>query len=743
MSYSQAFSQAGQLSINNSSYGMQQRFMSPDGMNYRFSGQANQFPWTREVKLGPKAGTVRFLDTLTNRQAQPQTVAVRVMVQTRSSNAAIVTSGGQTFQGRPYQGVIPPKQVGFVAQTRSTSYMTPIVFLCGPKSQVRPNITNGSSSNQSFQVNYSVTIPPGKSATLLYGFAQHQHLNAPPQAKAVEEMFKPFLAKEFTKDIPKAVRRQIVNWSIGPSTEGSFGPLLEPLTELADAHDVERGPKSILIVGEESQVPGQLSDGSINVGTRLGNAVLTMSQVAGLTGGGGVGRQPRVYLRSGEVLAGAVELADVRFNADSGLQFELDSDHIQVLLTKAEETDGRPAETRTQWLETQFGDRLELRTDDDSTVNGVSMWGPVQVPLSLVKVLARNQEGLPVHRMELQDGSKLWLILQGNSLETASKTLGAVNVPVAVIDRIGTVEPPPKEEEEEAEDKPASNNSATATANRPTPAPAAPTQTQRSIPKITLPPPDSLTEQFRQSLTKSLASTTKILEQVEKDLTEKPGDAELTNRRFDMLYQVASLEARLGKYADALKKIKTAKSLKGLDARRSSRLAYLQGLEAAVSERIPATPEEPEEAPGEEPPAEETPEANKSPDGDNSEEDEPGEEEPAPTPPARVIVNMWTLEDENKANASFRDETVDFLAATGETAIQAADIRAIKRQGDEQGRTSFLVELKDGSRVSGRFKSAVLGLQFYGQAWNMPVRHVKEYKWSDAAASKDEDAEDE
>lgn len=715
-SNSQAFSSAGQIIVNNSGFGVQQRLMTADATQFRFTGVVQRFPFTREIKLNQKTGTARFLDTFANPLPQPQTLAIRLTIVTRSSNAAAITSGGQVFQRRAYSGVIPLKQYGFVTQTQSSSYPTPVVFLCGAKGKVRPSVANTSTSNQSFQVNYSVTIPAGKSATLLWGLAQHPRLTSTPQPAAVAALFKPFLAAEFTRGIPSDIRRQIVNNSLSASAEGSFGPLLDPLNELADTYAVERGEKSVLIVGDESHVPGKFTDGPVEVVTRLGDATLAMTQVAGLTGGGGVGRQPRVFLRSGEVLAGTVDLADVEFDAENGLQFKLDSDHILALLTTAAKSDGQPAAERTQWLQTQFGDRVELQPDANSVVHGASMWGPVLVPLAEVKVLARSEEELPVHYMELQDGSKFWLILQGESLEVASKTLGKLSVPVAMIDRVGTVEPAAKEEE--PEETPATS-AGTGTTPAGTATPAVPTPPARPVPQIRLAPPESLTAKFRDSLEKSLAGVTKALEQIEKDAGAKPDDTDLIQRQFDMVFQIAELQARLGKYADSMKNIKKAMAMKGLDPRRSSRVVYLMGLEAAVSPKIPVAPT-PAPAKPEDP---RNTAASESPEGTESEV-----KESTDSTPVKKVFAVWSLAGENKAAAVFQDKTVNFLAATGETTIQTADIRLITRLDEQHGRISFSIELKDGSRVSGRFRSTVLSLTFHGQPWSVPARHVTEFK---------------
>lgn len=715
MSYAKAFSSAYQLVVNNSGISMRSQQSSADGTRYRFTGQASQFPVVRDVKIDTQKGVVRYLDTITNPLPQTQVLSVRLVIQTRSSNMGAIKSTGELVANRAYNGLVAKNEVGFLLKTRSSSYPTPVLFLCNSKTNVRPNITNTSSSNQSFQINYSVTIPAGKSATLMYGLSQRARITTNPNARQVAEIFKPFLSRDFTRDIPSDIRRQIVNHKIGASTEGSFGPLLDPLTSLADNYDVERGPKSILVVGDESRVPGSLTDSQIQVDTRLGEAKLAMSQVAGLSGGGGVGRQPRVYLRSGEVLAGTVDLTDLKFAADNGLEFELDVDHILALLTSAKKDDGRAAPVRTQWLQTQFGDQLELRPDEKSIVSGSSMWGPVQVPMASVKVLARSQEELPVHLLELQDGSRFSVILQGSALNVDSKTLGGLSVPVAVIDRVGTVEPP---EPEEPEKKPATGTETPAGSPTEKPAEAQPNPPAKPLPRVNLVPPDKLPETFRNRMKTSLEAAVKRLAVVEKQL-ESSSSTGVVQTHFDTLFQVADMRARLGMYEDSLKTIKKALSVKGLDARRQTRVPLLQALEKAVGDQVAKAKATPPAVP---------PKGNPVPPEPEKPKPEGTVEEVKPKAVKKKVYALWQLTGENVVAAQFEGKSVEFLASTGKTTIPTADIRLLKRLDEKQGNVSFTIELKDGSQVSGRFASTVLKLTFYGKSWRVPARHVVEFK---------------
>ena len=100
-----------------------------------------------------------------------------------------------------------------------------------------------------------------------------------------------------------------------------------------------------------------------------------------------------------------------------------------------------------------------------------------------------------------------------------SKTLGPLSVPVAVIDRLGSVEPPEVEEEEE---KPAEAETTTTPgqpgeekpAEEGTSQPTPPTP----IPTVRLVPPDKLPEAFRDRMKVSLETAVKRLTALEEQL---------------------------------------------------------------------------------------------------------------------------------------------------------------------------------------------------------------------------------
>lgn len=661
-SNSRAFSSSHYLTIQGQGMSPQSYLMTADATQYQISGTVGQFPFVREVTLDLEHGTVRYLDTITNPLPQPQTILVEIAVRARTNSLGVKTAKEFVTSAQVYNGVLPKGEIGFATIDQSASYSSALFYVCSTDSSLRPMIANTSNSNYRFQVQYSVTIPPSQSITLLHGAAQQKWSTQPTDQQFADAM-RVFQSRHFTSEIPIEVRRRLVN-AKPESSLSEFGPLLGPLEFLAEAHDVERAAQDILVVGDESHVTGTLSGPAIPVETRLGRATIPIENVAAISGGAGVGKQKQLLLRSGEVLAGTVDLSAVKFTAETGLVFSLNADQIIALFTATSERDGMAADQVTPWIATQFGDRLALTPTADSMIDGVSTWGPVRVPLADVLSLERNvSDELPIHRLELTDGTKLWAILQGDALKVGTATLGTLSIPVAAIDRLGRVSPPEPHETAPVESTPTSDPNQPSKPAEPKPAnpapanpPTAPGSTSLSAPPISANPTAvATTDPLGAPPKKSIASP-----------TSQPDSVPVP--------------------------------------------AVIDG-----PVPVPATeagPTEPKLTPA-------------SPVAD---------EPPPPEYPT------WYLAGKNRVVATLNAESFVVITTAGKVTVKTSDVRSLTKTDDANGRVTFSFELRDASRLLGRFESTLLELTFHGERWNVPTRHIEEFKMAKPSADADDDA---
>lgn len=728
-SNTRAFSSSHYLTINGSGMSPQMYQMTPDALQFRISGKVGTLPFVRQVKIDVERGTIRYLDSLTNASQLPVTVTIQLALRARTSSLGVKTASRYVTSSQSYNGVIPEGESGFATIIGSSSYKSAVFYLCSSKSKVRPTIINSSTSNYRFSVRYQAVIPPGKSITILHGASQ-QHWKAQPSDQEFAAAMRVFQSKDFTRDIPVEIRRQLIN-AKASSGVSEFGPLLGPLDFLAEAYEVERGEKDLLVVGDASHVAGELIGDGIPVETRLGKTIVPVEKVAAISGGAGVGRQKAVYLRTGEVLAGAVDLSEIKFRAGNGLTFELKSDQIIALFTARKESDGIAPKEVTTWMATQFGDRLALRPTSESIIEGASTWGPVSVRLEDVLGLHRNSsDDLPIHRLELTDGSQVWTILQGDALKVGTDTLGPLEIPIAAIVRLGHVQPP-EEEDEEASTATSKPDATQATPSRPGPGGSG-TGGSQPIPSLGF--PGAAAPDLSSPLGAAPGNAPRFT---------RPGSATtpITPQTPTVQAQTtAGPQVRIPLSATQPPPITTAVSVPPkavppthvpVQARPSTtRTPAKAGTTPPVASGsttpvlVPLTQGTDQAAPKV---------------GADSKPTQPNSTPASPTPVKRTLYKTWYLAGENRAVAALTAESFKVVTTAGEVTVKTADVIAMSKESEAQGRIVFAFELKGTGRLLGRFQDNLLEMSFHGQTWNVPVRHVEEFKWS-APGEEDEDA---
>ncbi|MDA1014658.1 MAG: hypothetical protein O3A00_09435, partial [Planctomycetota bacterium] len=346
----------------------------------------------------------------------------------------------------------------------------------------------------------------------------------------------------------------------------------------------------------------------------------------------------------------------VKFTAETGLVFSLNADQIIALFTETSDRDGKAADQVTPWITTQFGDRLALTPTADSMIQGVSTWGPVRIPLADILTLQRNlSDELPIHRLELTDGTRLWAILQGDAVKVGTPTLGVLSIPVAAIDRLGRVSPSEPEETAPLESTPTTDPNEPsipadpAPANPPTAAagstslPARPTTTNPFAP-----PPDSPPK-------KSPAPPTSTPDSV-------PVPAVIDGPVPVPATESGPIEPKLN----------------------------------------PASPV--------------------------------ADEPPAPEYPT------WYLAGKNRVVATLNAESFVVITTAGKVTVKTSDVKSLAKADDTNGRVTFSFELRDASRLLGRFESTLLEMTFHGERWNVPTRHIEEFKMAKPNDDADDDA---
>src|SRR5690606_37668328 len=112
--------------------------------------------------------------------------------------------------------------------------------------KITPTISN--QSNRTFQVSFSVTVPAGKTVSVMHLILQRRPGSLPKDAKGLAKELTPFFKdRKFLADVPREVKRTLINWPAGGAgmDDGEAPAFWTVHRDL----EVEPGPADILAVG--------------------------------------------------------------------------------------------------------------------------------------------------------------------------------------------------------------------------------------------------------------------------------------------------------------------------------------------------------------------------------------------------------------------------------------------------------------------------------------------------------------
>ena len=468
---------AGLLTVNGQQFSPQRVLMTPDGHEYVFEGVANganngvpmvyngfgqaygyaqAVPYgagaavqvTRRIKLDLATSTVRFVESFQNTAATALQVNVSVSSAMRTilrsaicgpSGTSLDATSGQPMAGgaagvnmpyrRSYRSgnvrlAMPERDRGMAVTAGAGNFPAVFFYLPGTRS-LKPAIDI--ESMRMVRVSFNVTVPAQSTVSVVWGLSQPNSAGTPDE-RQMKDRLKIFQDRKWLAGLPDGVIKSIVNLR-HESASAATGPLLQPVLELAARFNVQRGKDDILVQDEQVRLNGTVSGGTISVATALGKVSLPLADVALLSGGGGVDRPMRVYLRNGEILLGRIEAKELALKSASGGDVKLPTEKINLLFLHAASDDGKaPADAETMLL-TRDGQRMLV--GGDARFHAVSPWGALDVDLSEIATLASRSEPQPLYQMALRDGSNLSVVLEGDA--PAVKTLRFGSVPLATV----------------------------------------------------------------------------------------------------------------------------------------------------------------------------------------------------------------------------------------------------------------------------------------------------------------------
>jgi hypothetical protein len=425
---STGYSEAATLRVNGTQFSPSGRTANSDGSEYVFTGSAAGVQITRRIRFDLQNGIVRVLDTFQNDGNAAANLSVSLSASMRYPIANGITETGKPFQNST-QIMLAPQDSGFMVASPIPIASAVAFYVGGQQAKVKPAIQTTSSS---VTIAYSVTVPAKRNIVLVSGIGQRQSSGS-PSAEMVSGLFKLFRSRDFVRDIPAELRRTIANGS--PITGGNAPArtLVQPMTELANRWNVERGKTEILVLDNDTTLTGTVSGSELAVTTRFGSTTIALDKVSAVAGGGETQKASRIFLRNGEILTGEIEAKDFVFRADNGLVIRLDARKLNALFMRTDPSDGKPQPEVIAFVETQLGTHLAVQAKSPLVLDVATAWGTLSVPLADIDQLYLVREPQPIHRLVLKDKSRLSVILRGNELALNTTRFGTVKLTPAEI----------------------------------------------------------------------------------------------------------------------------------------------------------------------------------------------------------------------------------------------------------------------------------------------------------------------
>jgi len=438
------FDNAAVLRVNRTVVNFSRPMMTADGSEFVISGRAGPLAVTRRIRLDATNAVVRYLEIFENTGTASQPLQVNLHTDLGNNATGTMTERDKAFAGQL------AKDEGAIVAIGNSDRPGVVFLLADPKSKAKPVVQIN--TNRGFDMTWDLPLKAGGSVAILHYIAQRNQANS-ASARV--------LLKQFAKDgrltdpkIPKAFTKLIANFSTRAEGEedGVAAPVLAALQALTEAAEISRGKSDTVLLDAGAKLAGTVTGGDFAIETEFGKAQVAFADIAGLTGGGGVQRPVRIFLRSGEVLIGTPSGAKFAMATDTGLAFDIDLAQIQMLALRRGERDGQSPANASALLTTHRGDCLALAAPAAAGLQAATPWGMIQVPLAEIESLAYVREPFPTHRLVLADRSRLLVMLRGDEWQLATTRFGNVKVvpqSVRELRRAGAPLPTPSGAEDE------------------------------------------------------------------------------------------------------------------------------------------------------------------------------------------------------------------------------------------------------------------------------------------------------
>ncbi len=410
--------------------------VTSDGQEGVATANFNTLQIVRRVRSMPALGLVRLVDIFINNGPKAVTHTISLQSTVNWSPVQVLGDSGQvvttTLAAKDSCLALPVP-----TNYQPHGYRDLLFGVCSPKSKRKPTIQ---AQNNLVTLSWQLTIPAGRTVALVHAVTDRAFGTA-ANPKAVKAALAGMRARAFLADLPAPLRKVLVNWGGGGTSDAApdlGGGIPEDLIA-ARGSDVD-----LLALGAGTRLRGDATGGEVPVRIDGADHRVPWDEIMAVHGG----TKPALFLRSGDVLTGVQGAGACTFTLATGQQVPMSLQRIGWLLRRPRGPESLPPGEVLIQLDDQqrlvgkpAGSRLQCST----------LWGQLDLRLEDIALLTPEPDG--GSRIALRDGSRFSGLLTAGTITidtrfTGRRTVALDRITGIVGGKVGSA--PAGEEAEEA-----------------------------------------------------------------------------------------------------------------------------------------------------------------------------------------------------------------------------------------------------------------------------------------------------
>lgn len=403
-----------------------------------FEEKREEITIERDLWFDAERAGVRVLDTITNTAEVSQTIPVEMRTTYPFGWQSLHDLEGDLLSNEPTLS-LKERDMGFVVRFSPSEGRHDTVLLTASESGgLKPELT-ASANSRELTMSYDLVLKAGESKSLLHWILQR---NVPELSESGADTARIAQRGRLIRPgIEVDEFGSIANFSEASFSDDSTAPpqlrSLVALNSLTDRIGFHRRSDDLLWINSTNQISGKVNRAATLTiqAAYLGERTLSMSKVAAIRGGAGIGRAPHVYLRDGQVLVGAVSAEGLgMFTGDDG--DPLDIERINLLLLGTEPNDGAAPADTAFFLQMKDGTVVAASGGKGDGLTFATEWGIETYAFPAISELGYLTVPTPRWRLVDVDGSRFSGFLTGEPLTLNLSDGAEVEVPPVAIQKV-------------------------------------------------------------------------------------------------------------------------------------------------------------------------------------------------------------------------------------------------------------------------------------------------------------------